>query len=100
MIAQNNSSEQISDRLMAEQLTAVMRNFSVGMLACFCNTLVFVLSSMETHAIFAAMAWAIAIWSILSLMILRQWRRRSVLKRGASNSRRGIQHLRFYALTL
>jgi len=100
MVTQIDPSKQISNRLLAEQLTAVMRNFPASMLASFCNTLVFVLSSMKTQAFFAALTWAITIWSILSLMVLRQWRRRSAPKRGASNSRRGIQHLLFYALTL
>jgi len=100
MITQSDLSEQISNRLMAEQLTAVMRHFSAIMLASFCNALVFVLSTIEMPAFFAALAWAIVVWFILSLMVLRQWRRRAVSKRGASNSRRGIQHLLFYALTL
>jgi C4-dicarboxylate-specific signal transduction histidine kinase len=100
MVTQIDPSKQISNRIMAEQLTAVMRHFPATTLASFCNTLVFVLSSVGTHAFLAALTWALAVWSILSLMVLRQWRRRSVPKRGASNSRRGMQHLVFYALTL
>ena len=100
MVTQVHFSKQIANRLMAEQLRSVMRHFSASMLASFCNTLIFVISSLETHAFLTALIWAVAVWSILSLMVLRQWRRRTVPKRGASDSRRGMQHLLFYALTL
>ncbi len=100
MITQIDPYEQISDRLMAEQLTGVMRNFSASMIASFCNTLVFVVSSLETPAFSAALIWAVAIWSIFGLILIRQWRRHSVSKSGGSNRRRGIQHLVIYALGL
>ncbi len=100
MIMQSDQSDYISKRIMSEQLTAVMRHFSAIMLANFCNALIFVLSSIETHAFSAAITWAIVVFSILGLMVWRQWRRRWVSKRGASNSRRGIQHLLFFALML
>ncbi len=97
---QIDPSKQISDRLRAEQLTAVMRNFSASMIASFCNTLVFVVSSLKTPIFAAAMIWAGVIWSIFGLILLRQWRRNSVSKRGGSNRRRGVKHLVIYSLAL
>ncbi len=97
---QIDPSKQISDRLMAEQLRAVMRNFSASMIASFCNTLVFVVSSLETPIFAAAMIWAGVIWSIFGLILMRQWRRNSVSKSVGSNRRRGVEHLVIYSLAL
>ncbi len=100
MIAESDQSDQILNRLMPEQLTAIMRHFSAIMFANLCNTLVFLLSTINTPEFYAATAWAIVVSSLLIFMVLRQWRRRSLSRRGASNSRRGLQHLIFFALTL
>ncbi|WP_158658696.1 sensor histidine kinase [Methylocystis bryophila] len=100
MIARVDLSEQIASRLRAEQLTAVMRLFWAGTLSSFCNSLVFLFSSIEEDAFLAVLTWAIVVWSLLGLIALRQWRRRSISQRGPSNSRRGVQHLIFYAIAL
>ena len=97
---QIDPSEQISNRLMAEQLTAVMRTFSVSIIASFCNTLIFLVSCMKTPAFSAALSWALVIWSIYVLILLRQWRRRSDSGGGGSDKWRGMKHLIVFSFIL
>lgn len=92
--------EQISERLRAEQLAALMRHFPGVMFANACNALVFVVANWETGKRPYAFAWASVIWLIVSLIVLRQWRRRSNVTSVSSRRVRGIQRLLIYALGL
>ncbi|KAB2853804.1 MAG: GGDEF-domain containing protein, partial [Sphingopyxis terrae] len=86
--------------MQAEQLSALMRHFPGVMLANVCNALVFVIASWKTDKFPLALGWATVIWSIVSLMVLRQWVRRATSRSAAPRRRRGIRRLLLYAISL
>ncbi|PWB83826.1 MAG: hypothetical protein C3F11_04565 [Methylocystaceae bacterium] len=93
-------SDQGAERVQAEQLSALMRHFPGVMLANVCNALVFVIASWKTDKFPLALGWATVIWSIVSLMVLRQWVRRATSRSAAPRRRRGIRRLLLYAISL
>lgn len=76
-----------------------MRHFPGVMLANVCNALVFVIARWGAEDFPLALGWATVIWSIVSVMVLRQWMRRAAV-RGVARRRRGVQRLLLYALAL
>jgi hypothetical protein len=69
------------------------------MLANVCNAFVFAIASWGTEKFLLALGWATLIWSIVSVMVLRQWMRRAAA-RGVARRRRGVRRLLLYALAL
>ncbi len=85
--------------MRAEQLWALMRHFPGVMAANICNALVFVIACWDTEKFPLALGWAAVVWSIVSLMVLRQWVRRTSARK-ATGRRGGGQRLLLYALAL
>lgn len=92
-------SDRAAQRLRAEQLSALMRHFPGVMAANICNALVFVIACWGTERFSLALGWAMVVWSIVCLIVLRQWMRRTTA-RTAPRRRGGVQRVLLYALAL